>query len=70
MSDFHFNASIVGNELFVIQGFNPIDYANRIMDIINSYNLDSLSEFLLRRVRRNYSYSVVNSRICKELRCL
>lgn len=68
VSDFHFNRSVVGNDMLVVQGYNPKDYADRIDHIITNYNMDLLSKQMWQRVKVNYAYSVVNENVCKELR--
>lgn len=68
VSDFHFNKSVVGNDMFVVRGYNPKDYAARIEYIITTCDMDLLSKQMWQRVKENYAYSVVNENVCKELR--
>ena len=54
VSDYHFNRSIVGDNRLVIEGFNAKDYAERIESILDNENLQTLSELMWKRVKRNF----------------
>ena len=70
VSDYHFNKSVVGNDLLVVDGYNPKDYADRIAHIIENYDMQKLATEMRQRVVDHFSYEVVNTRICNELRSL
>lgn len=70
VSDFHFNASIVGNERFVVGGYNPLDYANRIAELIESKQMATYSREVWNRVKEHYAKSVVNYNIAEHIKNL
>lgn len=70
VSDYHFNRSVVGDDLLVVQGYAPKDYADRIERIITTCDMNLLSKQMWQRVKENYAYSVVNGNVCRELRSI
>lgn len=66
-SNWHFNKAIVGDDLLIVEGYDPHDYAKRIDEIISDGNMDYLSDKIRKRVEDNYLESVVLSRIGQEL---
>ena len=70
VSDYHFNRSVVGNDLLVVDGYDPKDYAERIEYIIQNCDMQQLAEEMRQRVVDYFSYEVVNARICEALRTL
>ena len=68
VSDYHFNRSIVGDKRLVVEGFDANEYTERVKSILDSENLQALSEQMINRVRSCYSYSVVIPRIVNELK--
>lgn len=70
VSNYHFNKSVVGNDLLVVDGYNPEDYAERIAYIIDNYDMQKLAMEMRQRVVDYFSYEVVNTRIYNELRSL
>ena len=68
VSDYRFNRSVVGNDLLVVQGYNPKDYADRIEHIITICDMNLLSKQMWQRVKENYAYSVVNKSVCIRLK--
>lgn len=70
VSDYHFNKSVVGEELLVVDGFEPQSYAKRIDYIMRYCDLRKLAEKMRDRVRERFSYEVVNGSVCDELRKL
>lgn len=67
VSDYHFNRSVVGNELLVVKGYDPQLYADRIRKILNSCDLYALSKELHLRVKENFAYRVVTNRVYESL---
>lgn len=68
VSDYHFNRSIVKDERFVVSGYNPVDYAEKIRYILNHCNMDELSTQVCELVKDNYVYENIIGRISEELR--
>lgn len=50
-----FNESICGNKRFVVSDLSPQVFANRIIDIEQTGEWDSLSQFVFDRVMNNYT---------------
>ncbi len=67
VSNYHFNRSIVGDDIFVVNGFDAVNYANRIEDILSNKDLKCLSEKVWRRVKVHYSYESVIGNIKNEI---
>lgn len=63
VSDYHFNRSIVQDERFVVKGYNPVDYANKIREILNNCDIDELSSQVWQLVKDNYVYENIIGRI-------
>lgn len=70
VSDYHFNKSVVGNEHLVVKGYNPEDYAERIKFVVENFDIQIIAEEMRKRVVDKFSYEIVNTRICQELRSL
>lgn len=70
VSDYHFNSTIVGNDLCVVKTFAPEAYADKIEQIVLSGNMKKISEQMWNRVKKYYSYSKVNKRICDAIKQL
>lgn len=70
VSNFHFNASIVGNEKFVVEGYNPKDYAERIVSFINSGEMANYSREVWERVKQLYAKSVVLHDVAEQIKNL
>lgn len=68
VSDFHFNRAIVDNDKLVIKGYNPADYAAAIENIIDSKEINTLSENVWKRIKNDFAYKIVNERISNEIR--
>lgn len=66
--DYHFNKTVIGEEDLVVKGYNPYDYVVAIENIINNRDMEKLSIKLWERVKDKYAYSVVNNRICSEVK--
>lgn len=63
VSDWHFNKAIVGDSRMVVTSFNATDYAERISNLINDKNFESMSRKVWLRIKSMYSYSIVNKEI-------
>lgn len=59
VSNWHFNKTIVGNDDFVIEGYNPKDYADAVDRIISSGNMDKYMYEVQKRIRDYYTESIV-----------
>ena len=70
VSNFHFNRSVVNNDLLVVDGYEPEKYADRINYILNNYNIDDLANEVRQNVKDHFTYEVVFDRIKKELEIL
>lgn len=70
VSNFHFNASIVGNEKFVVEGYDPQDYAERIVSLIKSGKMESYSHEVWERVKSLYAKSVVLHGVAEQIKNL
>src|SRR5574344_1540316 len=68
VSNYHFNASVVGNKKLVVNGYDPQDYADKILSIIENKSWNELSKEVWNRVREKYSYQKVNDKVVKELK--
>ena len=68
VSDYHFNRAIVGDDSCVVNGFDAKDYAETIEKLIQGGNLEALAKKMWFRVKENYSYSVVNNKLCNTLK--
>ncbi len=67
VSNYHFNKYIVSNDLLVVDGYDPQDYANKIEYLMEHCDLKKLAVEMRDRVRDNFSYEVVNEHVCDEL---
>lgn len=70
VSDYHFNRAIVGDDRFIVEGWNPQAYADKITYIRENYNLQDVAVEMRNRVRDEFSFDVVNDRIYEELKKL
>ena len=70
VSNYHFNRSIVQDNRLVVDGYNPVDYAEKIRYIINHCNMDELSKQVWQLVKDNYVYENIIGRISKEIRSI
>lgn len=70
VSDYHFNRAIVGDDRFIVEGWNPRAYADKITYIRENYNLQDIAVEMRNRVRDEFSFDVVNDRIYEELKKL
>ena len=70
VSNFHFNASIVGNEKFVVEGYDPQDYAERIVSLIKSGEMANYSSEVWERVKKLYARSVVLYDVAEQIKNL
>lgn len=70
VSNLHFNASIVGNDKFVVEGYNPQDYADRIVSLIKSGEMANYSLEVWERVKRLYAKSVVLHDVAEQIKNL
>ena len=70
VSDFNFNRSVVGDEVLVVPDYDGGAYAKKIEYILNECDINELSHRMIKRVKENYSYSVVNSKVCNEIKCV
>lgn len=66
--DYHFNKTVIGDENIVVEGYNPSDYADKIDWILENCDLAGLSEQMWRRVKENFSYSIVNRTTCNKIK--
>ena len=69
-SDWHFNKSVVGFDDLIIDGLNPADYADAILKIWSNNEFYKLSVAVWQRIIDNYTYSKVNTSICREIQSL
>lgn len=67
VSDYHFNRAIVGDERFVVDGYTPQTYADKIAYVRENYDLREIAIKMRNRVRDNFSFDIVNNRIFEEL---
>lgn len=67
VSDYHFNRSVVGDDRLVVNGFEAEEYANKIIEILSEYSLQSLSEEVCARVKKNFSSCIVLQVVREEL---
>ena len=67
VSDYHFNRAIVGDDRLIVDGFDPQAYADKISHIRKNCDLQEISIKMRDRVRENFSFDIVNSRIYKEI---
>lgn len=70
VSDYHFNSTIVNNDLCVVKTFTPEAYADKIEQIVLSGNMRDISKQMWNRVKENYSFSKVNKRVCDAIKQL
>ncbi len=70
VSDWHFNRSIVGDDRFVVNGFDPKDYASKIDYLLENYNLQELSENITQYVKDNFACSVVNKKVVEAIKSI
>ena len=70
VSNLHFNSSVVGNERFVVDSYDPLDYANRIVELIESKKLATYSHDVWQRVKVHYAKSVVNHNVVEQIKHL
>ena len=68
--DYHFNKTVIGEDCVVVRGYDPKDYVTAIENVINNCNMVELSNKLWKRVKENYAYSAVNSRVCHEIKSI
>ena len=68
VSNYHFNASVVGENMLVVDGYSPQAYADRISNIIDNGLWKDFSEKMWNRVKDRYSYIKVNNYICEQLK--
>lgn len=68
VSNHHFNKSIVRDERFVVDGYNPEDYASKIRYIIDNCDMGQLSQQMMQLVKDNYVYENIIGRISREIR--
>lgn len=66
-SDYHFNKSIIGEDILVVKGYNPDDYVKAINNVVDNVDMVALSRKLHARVRDNYTYSKVNRMVCEQI---
>ena len=69
VSDYHFNRAIVGDDRLVVNSFEGKDYAAHIEKLMKE-DMDSLSIKCWKRIKDNYTYSIVNDRIVSEIRAI
>ena len=67
VSDWHFNASVVGDRRLVVEGYEPNSYAECIEKLLDKTIIGQLSNKMLQRVRENFSYKIVMGRIVEEV---
>jgi glycosyltransferase involved in cell wall biosynthesis len=58
-----FNASIVGDEKFVIQKYDAKDYAKMISSIWNSGKWENYSQWMFERVKSNFTETIVKNNL-------
>lgn len=58
-----FNASICGNVNLVLNGINPVDYANIIVEIEHNNKWSYYSNFVYQRVKENYTERIVGDNL-------
>lgn len=67
-TDYHFNKTIIGDARMVVEGYNPVTYADKIDWILDNCNMQELSEQMWKRVKENYAYSIVNHNVCEQIK--
>lgn len=67
VSDFHFNRTIVADDRLVVNGYNPNDYADKVIRILESGSMATLSCEVWSRIGTTFSFNCVNQRICREI---
>lgn len=68
VSNYHFNKSIVGDDLLVVDGFDAQLYADAVKKIVLANTFNELSLKMRERIKEHFTYNVVNERICEEVR--
>lgn len=68
VSNYHFNGTIVGDDRLLVDGYDPLSYAEKIVYIRENIDMNKLSVLMRNRVRDNYSFDFVNNRIYEELK--
>lgn len=61
-----FNKTVIGFDDLIIPDFDPVTYANSILNIFNNNKFDLLSRGVYQRVRENYTESIVYEALIKE----
>ena len=69
VSDYHFNRTIVGDDKFVVKSYDAKDYADRIEQLMHE-DLHALSTESWKRIKENFTYSLVNDRIVDEIKTI
>lgn len=70
VSDYHFNRSVVGDDRFVVEGYEAQMYADRIKHLIQHSDIDILSKQVYNRIKSFFSYQVIIPNIVKELKAV
>lgn len=68
VSNFHFNSTIVGDDRLVVNGYDAIDYAELISQILESNIMDEISNKMWNRIKKVYSFKHVNNIISQEIK--